>query len=206
MIAATPVKYRSYYALGLVLLLLGLQTLPAQTEAQAGEDILLLQNQSQPNQYIEIRAGDKLIYPEMTDRGPRKKRVRIAAIQDSSLVVKETPKAEPYTVQLADYPYVNIQRRPVRRTIRVLGFTAIGILLSGLIGSALFLAFSTSSYAGLGAVILVYASFLLSIPFIAATLVLLFFLWRKLWMRNWKIRKTRRRNVVKKVVPAPPKK
>ncbi len=206
MITITATANRLAYALLLSLFFLGLQPLHAQTQAQANEDMLLLQNQSQPNQYVEIRAGDRLVYPEMTDRGPRKKQVRVNAIGDSSLVVQEHQKADPYSIRLHDYPYVIHQRRKVRKAVRTLGFISLGILLGGLVGSVLFLTLSTNSYAGLGAVILLYFSWVVAIPFVAATLVLLFFLWRKLWMRNWKIRKTRRRNVVKKVVPAPPKK
>ncbi len=202
MIAAAPVKYRLFYAFWLVLLLIGLQPLHAQTEAQANEDILLLQNQTKPDRYVEIRSGDKVVYPVETERGPRKQRVRIAAIEDSSLIVQETKYAPTYSIQLTDYPYLKVQRRGVRRAFRTLGLIGLGIGAAGGILSLLILAFSTSSGASLGAAIVMIFASVIAIPFVAISLILFLFIWRKIWLKNWKIRKTSRRNVVKKVVPA----
>ncbi len=168
-------------------------SLLAQSEGQAGEEVLLLENQLKPQRTIEIRTGDRIVYPESSDPGAPKQVVEVTGIEDSSLFVRAEGENGTYSLRLRDYPYVQHQRRGIRKAFRILGFTDLAVLVGGLLATLIMAFTATGTFASLTVAVFFLVTLALAVPIGIAALVLFFLMRRKIWLKEWRIRKVRRR-------------
>ncbi len=194
---------------GLVVGLAG--SLPAQSEAQALEDVLIFQNVNKPHwQHYILRPTDKIKYPVLANGRIRSEIGRVESIGDSTLVIfKRT--GERSTLNLNQTAYINV----IRRNSRWFGIFLV-VICGTLVLAAVIASLVAFSPGSVGILAVIWGGVTEEIPRLVV-LGLGLLLWgtsvKRMWLDKWRYRKgqreplrrwkkNRKRKPVRKVVPS----